>query len=571
MAAPDISDLPAPDAAPDISDLPTPSGGVPYDPTEGMSGTDKFFAGVGKGMVDTGRGVYQLGASIGHAAGLVSDDKMASIQGDVDAAHERDQALMSTGAGKVGDIVGTAVPALAVPMGGGIAAGIAGGAAMGAAQPVATGESRLQNAGMGALFGGAGAGVGKAFKVLGGFGVPMGRQAAVDTLTSEGVPLSVAQKTGAKGAQTVERASGMISDAQNDFIAQQAPAFNKAVLRRVGVTDPNVTAATPDVLSAAKGKITDVMDDVGKNGVAVDDEMLNGLGAVEQNAKLQLPESDMGPLKAHINDILGNASANNGNLDGTFYQKVRSSLGGLSSDPRYAPFAHDMQDVIDDALTRSSPDDAARLGVARQQYRALKQIEPAVDSQGNVSVPKLMTSLMNKSNRNQSLYGQGDQSLVTLAKAARQIIPDTLGNSGTAERMIGPLTALETLQSGEPLKAGIKAAGAIYGGGLAGRAMRSQGVIGNTLASGVPGLRAVSPAVQAIAPRVGYATGEAQPRDSDAPSYASGGKVDEEALVRRLVSRWKAAKKATDSTTKPLLNVPDTAIAKALEIAGRAI
>ena len=48
---------------------------------------------------------------------------------------------------------------------------------------------------------------------------------------------------------------------------------------------------------------------------------------------------------------------------------------------------------------------------------------------------------------------------------------------------------------------------------------------------------------------------------------ATGGKVDHEALVNRLISRWKAAKKATDETTKPLLKVPDAAIVKALDIA----
>jgi hypothetical protein len=52
---------------------------------------------------------------------------------------------------------------------------------------------------------------------------------------------------------------------------------------------------------------------------------------------------------------------------------------------------------------------------------------------------------------------------------------------------------------------------------------------------------------------------------------ASGGKVDHEALVERLMQRWKAAKKATDKTTKPLLNVSDNSIARALEIAGNAI
>jgi len=578
-------DSPAPDA-PEVAPWDSPgaqsaasAAPKPYDPTDDMSTSDKVLAGVGKGMVDTGRGVYQLGASIGHAAGMVSDEKMAQIQQDVDAAHDRDKPLMATTAGKVGDVIGATAPALLVP-GGGIVGGATAGAALGAAQPVPTGESRVQNAGLGALGGAAGGAVGKVFKTLGGFGVPMERQAAVDTLTSEGIPLSVAQKTAAKGAQTVERASGMISDAQSDFMAQQHPAFNRAVLKRVGVTDPAVTAATPDVLSGAKGKITGVMDDVAKNGLQVDDGMLNGLGEVENDALSKLPDSDLGPIKKHITDILGNAAKNDGSLDGTFYQKIRSSLGDLSTDPRYAPIAHDMQDVLDDALTRQNPEDAARLATARQQYRALKyQIAPAVDSNGNVSVPKIMSTLMNKSNRNQTLYGQGDQSLVNLAKAANQVIPDRLGNSGTPERMLGPLTVMEGLrQEGGLFKSAVKAGMAVYGGGLAGRAMRSQGVVGNIMASGVPGISAVSPAVQAIAPKLGYAAAESKERDapqefdSQLPiERASGGKVDINVLVERLIKRWKAAKKDVDRSTKPLLKLPDATIVKALDIAGRSI
>jgi hypothetical protein len=59
-------------------------------------------------------------------------------------------------------------------------------------------------------------------------------------------------------------------------------------------------------------------------------------------------------------------------------------------------------------------------------------------------------------------------------------------------------------------------------------------------------------------------------RDGDI-QRASGGKVDHEALVTRLMNRWKSAKKETDKTTKPLLGVSDSAIAKALDIAGSAI
>ena len=48
---------------------------------------------------------------------------------------------------------------------------------------------------------------------------------------------------------------------------------------------------------------------------------------------------------------------------------------------------------------------------------------------------------------------------------------------------------------------------------------------------------------------------------------ASGGRVDHEALAERLFQRWKRAQKDADETTKPLLNVPDASITKALRIA----
>jgi hypothetical protein len=57
------------------------------------------------------------------------------------------------------------------------------------------------------------------------------------------------------------------------------------------------------------------------------------------------------------------------------------------------------------------------------------------------------------------------------------------------------------------------------------------------------------------------------PPSTERPQRASGGKVDIESLVTRLMNRWKAAKRETDATTKPLLNQPDAAIIKALDIA----
>ena len=54
---------------------------------------------------------------------------------------------------------------------------------------------------------------------------------------------------------------------------------------------------------------------------------------------------------------------------------------------------------------------------------------------------------------------------------------------------------------------------------------------------------------------------------------ATGGRIgpSEDELLQRLISKWKAAKKDTERSTKPLLSMPDDAVAKALRIAGRGL
>lgn len=490
----------------EFSPAPASSALPPQDPTQGMSSADKFVAGVGKSFVDTGRGVYQLGASLGHAAGLVSDEKMAQIQSGIDESKKLDAPLMNTTAGTVGDVVGQGTQFAAFGPES-IAANALVGGGLAAAQPVATGQSRLSNAAIGAAGAGAGAAVGKvAGSALGGFsgGAPVSD--AVTTLQNEGIPLNVAQTTGSKLAQHIDRASQMVTTGAEDFADQQGQALNRAVLKRVGVTDPDVTAATPDVLAAAKSKITGVMDDVASRAnVPFDQPTAAAIKNVMDSLPGRVPASEQGPLMQNIADLQAAAAANNGVIPGTVLQRVNSNLGALTKNPHLSETASDLQDVLNDALTRStSPEDAAALSQARQQYRALKQIEPAIDQNGDISPKKLMNSLSSIKNRNQTLYGQGDQSLVTLAKAAREVLPDSLGNSGTAERSIPTLTVLEALASGHPIQAAVKAGAGVVGVGGAARALRSQGAVGNILTNGIPGISAAAPYLAAPSAAAGF-------------------------------------------------------------------
>ena len=118
--------------------------------TEGMSGLQRFTAGVGQGAVNIGRHAANLaGGAFGQ-----TDEALA-------AAKERDRALLATGAGRAGSIVGEM--AATAPIGGLAAGGaralgaglIRGGIAEGAAQGALTADpgSRLRGATEGAAFG----------------------------------------------------------------------------------------------------------------------------------------------------------------------------------------------------------------------------------------------------------------------------------------------------------------------------------------------------------------------------------------------------------------------------------
>jgi len=116
-----------------------------YDPTEGMSTTDKFLAGTGKAFADLGRGVGQM-------VGLVSQE-------EVDEAKRLDAPLMRTTAGTVGNATGNvaaALPTVFIPGAQGLAGAALTGAGMGLIQPVARDESRLKNVAVGATAGAGG-------------------------------------------------------------------------------------------------------------------------------------------------------------------------------------------------------------------------------------------------------------------------------------------------------------------------------------------------------------------------------------------------------------------------------
>lgn len=479
-----------------------------YDPNSkefqakyGPLGTNyqNFMAGAGKGVVDIGRGIKQLGAQAGGALGLVPEETQGAIQADIDAARQRDAALMGSGAGVAGDIAGTiattlipagAVGAGAKALGMGRAASAASGfmnpqsvsgAALagglqGALQPVATGDSRLMNIGVGA---GTSAALTGGTKLLSKIAQPVksaltaADERAVQTLDAAGVPLDAAQRTGSKFLQ---RMKNMLQDnpttagSQAVLREQQQRAYNRAVLATLG---EQADAATPDVMARASARIGQVFDDIAaRNPVRYSRVLEMRLAAIERAARNELDDAQFGVIRRQLDTVIDKAAAGNGAIDGAAYQNLRMGLERISrgQDAARGFYAARIRSALDNALEESaSSADSAAIKVARGQWSRLKQIEPAIaaDESGHISAAKLANTLSSKRYANFTKYGRGDTALAKLAKAGKQILPEPTANSGTPARLLaqfalpGALGVAGGIASDDPMT-GVKLGVATY-------------------------------------------------------------------------------------------------------------
>lgn len=415
--------------------------------TSGMSGTQKFLAGMGKAGVDLVRGAGQLVGAV--------------PQADVDEAKKRDAALMNSGAGMAGNLVGNLVPAVAtaaIPGANTMTGAALTGAALGGVQPVASEESRLVNAGLGAAGGAAGQGVanlvGRAVRPV---------QSQLDPVLAGlagkaeqyGIPLNAAQKTGSRPLKIIDSVLDnlpLTAEAQAAAKSGQAKAFNKAVLSQIG---ESADVATPDVLNAARTRIGGQFNQLSdRNAVSLGDNFLDALAKVEAGTNAF--------TKPGVKDAVdkGLELASQGQLSGRTYQNVRSTLGKQANDAfssgnsELGQALKSIKTALDDAADASvSQADKAAWTQARQQWQALKVVEKAAAPTsadavaGNVSAAKLAQALRSVDKKGMT-YGTSNQELGDLARIGQAFLKPQVPDSGTAQRtfyqnmLTNPLTAL---------------------------------------------------------------------------------------------------------------------------------
>lgn len=411
---------------------------TPVDPTEGMSGTDKFMAGVGKSAVDTAEGIGQL-------LGMVPESRVAERR-------QRDEPLMH-GAGLAGNIVGQAAQ-MAVPVPAGLAA--KGASALGRAAPYVgaaarsglfsaaqgtTGdESRLGNAGMGAALGVAGQGIASAGGSLARGAVSrLEAPAAALAQKAEGFGLNLGLPNLSENPLVRTVASQMerlpFSGATKRAKGNQE-AFNRQVGHTFGVDAAKIT---PDVFAGAKTRLQNGFETLtARNNLDLDTSHIAQIKTVIDEAS-RLGGSDTARMvRGWANELL-NKVDESGQIPGKAYQSFDSRLAKvLKSGGEPAHYLGQLRDVVRTAMDDSiSANDRAAWNTLRKQYAAFKTVEPLVGKSpdGNISPQALMGRVTaDSAGKARMATGRGGD-LGDLARIGQRFMK-AAPNSGTADRLL---------------------------------------------------------------------------------------------------------------------------------------
>ncbi len=273
-------------------------------------------------------------------------------------------------------------------------------------------------------------------------------RAAARVLEDSGVPLDQSQRTGGRFAQMMRGAvtnHPATAGAQAEFSAAQQKAFNRAVLRSVG---ENSDEATQAVMRSAKTRIGAMFDRVGQKGAVFDDALQGRLADIVDDAHRTVTEDGLRPLLRNVDDLL-DAVDDAGRINGDKLIQVRARLSRLSKTSGIGPAARELHDELIAALERTHPGEKRLLQDAVDQWRNLRIIEQSVSKGAtrDISPSRLANVIGTKQNRAMSVYGQGgDQGLVELAQAGKEVLPQALPDSGTVPRglMQAPLRAVAT-------------------------------------------------------------------------------------------------------------------------------
>jgi len=262
------------------------------------------------------------------------------------------------------------------------------------------------------------------------------RQAMIDVLRNENVPLTAGDRT---GNVTIKAAESELSPGANEA---QNRAFSQAAFNRVGqqIGDRPIQGRN-GVVDTMMQRIGQRFDNLtANNHVQADPQLtadLTGIHNTYNGVPGLYPQETVNSVNGALGRVQG-AISQGGALSGGEYQTLRSNLRAAAqgaTDPQRAEGLHGVTNALDDAMERTiqrtNPADAGAFADARRDYRNALVLQRWAGS-ANMTPATLAQSAKAVYGKNQYVRGMDDFS--DLAESGRNVLKQ-FQDSGTARRL----------------------------------------------------------------------------------------------------------------------------------------
>ena len=368
-----------------------------------------------------------------------------------------DSGLASTGR-ILGQIAGTAPTMAVAPLGAATTAARVGNAALqGAAAAGLTSSQSEESLGAQA---GTSAAISAALPVAGKVLKGATLDPAVKALQQAGVELTPGQLVGGV-LKKLEDASTSLLGVGN--IVQNAQrrsleSFNRVAINKalapIGKTLPKDTPVGREAIDFAERAISKAYDDlVPKLSGQLDQKLADDLAKVQLKTKF-LPQDAQGQLASIIDNEILTRIPGNGAFDGKTLQSINVRLGELtrnyskSLDANQRELGRALREV-DDAfkkmIYRVNPQEAKNLTALERASASQMRVTEAAAASGSdagVFTPAQFSNAVKKleSGKRKKAFGAGRSLMQDISDPAKQVLPSSLNNSGTTDRLM--LTSL---------------------------------------------------------------------------------------------------------------------------------
>lgn len=440
-----------------VSSMDTLSIGVPGVPS--MQVNVPVPGAIARGAAGAGKAVYDTARGLGELVGLEKPE-------DVARSRVQDEALMRTGAGKVGNVlgyVGEAIPLSRVAPG--LGTGVLGavgtrmalggltGGAQGYTAPYASQGEHVANtlvgAGLGAALPGGGA---LASNVMRGLANPTARE-----LIDAGVRLTPGQMLGGIPRRLEESAKSLpvVGSAIRKAEQRAMDDFNLAAVQKalapIGAKLGKGVEAGYEAVEQGRKFISDRYDSVlGQMKGRVDSQLTNKIASTLSTHINSLPDNLARHLMQTVDQDVLQKLGKGQWVGGKEVKEVISSLGSevrtaaQSADPAYRQLSKAFQSVQNDVKAMLKRNNSKELGEQLSDVDAaharMLRVENAASrvgtDEGKFTASQLKAAVRAEDSSYQKRgFGTGNALMQDLADAGKRVLPAKMPDSGTAERL----------------------------------------------------------------------------------------------------------------------------------------